>query len=186
MGATLIEERTKVSVAPVEGGFAHTWAEPNETAGATMAVKDVLSRGGDTLSPEAQASLVDQMNTRLAGVEGEWVDRGRTSKPANETAGAEIVGKPIHLEAVNEAARLFPLIGERVLPDLGLLPEHVAVHRLDGDSVVIVTRGGSKLRWPDDIARARALTQSQKDGQFPGGVNPNSKPWNAPREEPKG
>ncbi len=93
-----------------------------------------------------------------------------------------ILADDVSLAPANEAARLFPLVGERVLPDLGLLPEHVAAHRLDGASVILVTRGGVKLRWPDDIERAKTLTQSQKDGQFPGGKNPNSKAWHEPAE----
>jgi hypothetical protein len=70
---------------------------------------------------------------------------------------------------------------------LGLEPEHVLTIRVDGASVVLVTRGGMKLTWPQDIARARALTQAQKDGQWPGGKAPNVRAWNEPTEEkPKG
>ena len=72
---------------------------------------------------------------------------------------------------------------DEAVAGLGLSPEHVASRRVDGASVVIVTKGGVKLRWPQDIARAKALTQSQKDGQFPGGVNPNSKAWHEPPEK---
>jgi len=75
-----------------------------------------------------------------------------------------------------------PVVLESVLPELGLLPEHVAAHRLDVGKVNLITRGGVKLRWPDDIERAKLLTQSQKDGQHPGGKNPNSKVWSDPAE----
>jgi len=37
-------------------------------------------------------------------------------------------------------------------------------HRLTEDGVVIVTRGGRKLRWPGDEAKAAALTPEEKDG----------------------
>jgi hypothetical protein len=37
-------------------------------------------------------------------------------------------------------------------------------HRVTEDGVVIVTRGGRKLRWPGDEDRATSLTPEEKDG----------------------
>ena len=114
------------------------------------------------------------------------IEQQRTPPPeeSNETAGAEIVAKPLP----SERTGVYDKLREGYLlavacKELGLLPEHIAAHRFDLAEVVIVTRGGVKLRWPDDIERARALPQPQKDGQFPGGVNPNSKAWNETPEK---
>jgi hypothetical protein len=46
----------------------------------------------------------------------------------------------------------------------GLKRADVLEHRLTEDGVVIVTRGGRKLRWPGDEDRAASLTPEEKDG----------------------
>lgn len=55
---------------------------------------------------------------------------------------------------------------------LGLKPAHVLTHRSDESGVTIVTKGGSKLRFPEDTVRpdadtpskAESLSEPQKDG----------------------
>ena len=52
----------------------------------------------------------------------------------------------------------------------------------DREQAVIVTRGGQKLRWPGDEAKAAKLTDAEKDGGarveaprfFPGGLAPRT------------
>jgi hypothetical protein len=54
---------------------------------------------------------------------------------------------------------------------LGLKPLHVAAFKERADSITIVTKGGSKLKFPDDTLRqegkpskAELLSEPQKDG----------------------
>jgi hypothetical protein len=73
-----------------------------------------------------------------------------------------------------------------ILATMHLEPEHVlSVRVLDDGRVRFVTRGGRKLTFPDDVERARKLTQAEKDGQWPGGKPANVKSWNEPKEESK-
>jgi hypothetical protein len=64
---------------------------------------------------------------------------------------------------------------EAAMRHWGLTPDHILSTGERPGGVVLVTRGGQKLVWPDD--RERILTESQKDGQIRGDRHLKT-PWN--------
>lgn len=98
-------------------------------------------------------------------IDGKAVAEAIVGAMANETAGAEIVGSSIPVAHAGDPVAM-------AAKAMGLAPEEVAASSVTGDSVVIVTRGGRKLRWPEDLARARALTQPERDGMRRGQKRP--------------
>jgi hypothetical protein len=127
------------------------------------AVRDNVGGVATALAPITRERIIEDDVYRQAQADQRVADEARRYGLDVDALGAQYLG--------------------RAPAELGLLPEHVASSRVYGESLVIVTKGGTKLRWPQDIERAKTLTQSQKDGQFPGGVNLNSKAWHEPAEK---
>lgn len=72
----------------------------------------------------------------------------------------------------------------RALNEMGLQADEVASYRqTESGKVVLLTRGGVKLTWPDDIEKAKGLTYGQRTGLYVDGKNPNSKAWSEPPEK---
>ncbi len=135
---------------------------------------EVVSHPAVDVPAPAEAKITTtQTGAVLSG--GEWV---------------KVPDGPIHYNGVIVGRCIagvgYPSTVEDARRMLGLLPEDVLAGRVrpEDGKVVVVTRGGVKLVWPDDIEKARTLTQSQKDGQWPGGKDPSSKPWNEPPKDP--
>lgn len=98
------------------------------------------------------------------------LDGGAPEDPAPQGAAVAepdaIVPGTAPEEAAEDLSDL-PRIVQEALPALNLKRRQILNHRMEPDHVVIITRGGRKFRYPgfpEDQARALALTEDEKDG----------------------
>jgi hypothetical protein len=78
-------------------------------------------------------------------------DNGREHIIPLPSASVSMAGVDLPAPTLDEALAAF-----------GLTPAHVAGSREQGGKIRILTRGGQKLTYPDDVGRT--LTESEKDG----------------------
>lgn len=83
--------------------------------------------------------------------------------PPGEYSAEELADTVEELQPEEDLSDL-PEALQIAIPAFGLKREHVLGHRLTEDGVVIITRGGRKLRWPGDEQKAAALEPQEKDG----------------------
>lgn len=111
---------------------------------------------GITAATEDPAAVVDD---RVPAVAPE----SEEPPAAVETGEAPQLEDAPHVEPDEDLSDL-PEALQLAIVCFALKRDHVLEHRLTDDGVVIVTRGGRKLRWPGDEARAANLTAEDKDG----------------------
>lgn len=90
-------------------------------------------------------------------------ERAAAAEAAQQDTTADADRQAAKAEA-EAAAKKDPKQMKEALKAFGLKREEVLDFRAHEDTLVIVTRGGRKLTYPEDVAKAGLLSPEEKDG----------------------
>jgi len=135
---------------------------------APAAAKDSAPPAPPAATPAAPVpGYRDESAGTFTGPASSDVEIGEAPPPPAPTPLGHAIAAAVHaiplLESEEDLSDL-PEALQMAIQCFGLKRDHVLGHRLTEDGVVVITRGGRKLRWPGDEEKAAALTDTDKDG----------------------